>query len=77
MGSGTHLHMKKVIRKTIRRKRDGLDLAADVNAVIAVNHGEEGGSTSASSTQRITQNSRVSARTGPRKATDEQTDKEA
>jgi hypothetical protein len=31
--------MRRVIRKSIRRKEDGLDLALDVNADIAINVG--------------------------------------
>jgi hypothetical protein len=31
--------MRKVIRRHIRRRADGVDLAVDVNAVIAVNRG--------------------------------------
>jgi hypothetical protein len=33
--------MRRVIQKRIREQRDGLDLAADINAVIAVNTGHE------------------------------------
>jgi hypothetical protein len=32
--------MRKVIRRQIRRRADGVDLAVDVNAVIAVNRGD-------------------------------------
>jgi hypothetical protein len=32
--------MRRVIRRHIRRRSDGIDLAVDLNAVIAVNHGE-------------------------------------
>ena len=60
--------MKKVVRRTIRRKTGGIDLAADVNAVIAVNEGDGSGSAEASSSQRIVQRSRVSAQPGPRTA---------
>jgi hypothetical protein len=31
--------MRRVIRRHIRRRADGLDLAMDVNAVIAINSG--------------------------------------
>jgi hypothetical protein len=31
--------MRKVIRRQIAHRGEGLDLAADVNAVIAINHG--------------------------------------
>jgi hypothetical protein len=43
--------MRKLIRRNIRRRTEGLDLAADVNAVIAVNRGEEGAQTGAQSVQ--------------------------
>ena len=33
--------MRKAIRKRIRRQEDGISLAADVDAVIAVNRGSE------------------------------------
>jgi hypothetical protein len=33
--------MRKVIKERIRRRARGLDLAADINAVIAVNDGRE------------------------------------
>jgi hypothetical protein len=32
--------MRKVIRRQIRRRADGVDLAADINAVIAINRGD-------------------------------------
>ena len=53
--------MRKVIRRQIRRRADGVDLAADVNAVIAVNRGD-GKSESVQSTS-IVQDAR--ARAGP------------
>jgi hypothetical protein len=33
--------MRKVIRKRIRRSEDGLNIAADVDAAIAINTGED------------------------------------
>jgi hypothetical protein len=44
--------MRKVIRRHIRRRTEGMDLAADVNAVVAVNRGDEGTRTEAQSVQR-------------------------
>ena len=32
--------MRRVIRRHIRHRSEGLDLAVDLNAVIAVNHGD-------------------------------------
>ena len=42
--------MRRVIRRHVRRRAEGLDLAVDVNAVIAVNSGE-GAKTEAESVQ--------------------------
>lgn len=64
--------MKKVVRRTVRRKQDGIDLVADVNAVIAVNSGEEGASQGDKSTQRVTHRSRSTARTAEDKGTDKE-----
>lgn len=35
--------MHKVIRKRIRHHRDGVNVAADIDAVIAINTGEDAG----------------------------------
>jgi hypothetical protein len=43
--------MRRVIRRHIRRRPEGLDLAVDVNAVIAVNRGDDGAQTDAQSVQ--------------------------
>lgn len=64
--------MRKVVRRKIRQNQDGIDLVADVNAVIAVNSGEEGGSERASSVQRVTQKSRSTARTAKTKGKDKE-----
>lgn len=45
--------MRRVISKRIRRTGDGLDLAADINVVIAT--GESGTTTVASSSSRVQQ----------------------
>ena len=39
--------MRRVIRKRVRRREDGLDLAVDVNADIAINVGRSHQSTAA------------------------------
>jgi hypothetical protein len=64
--------MKKVVRKTVRRKQDGIDLVADVNAVIAVNSGDEAGPQGVKSTQHVTHRSRSTARTAQEKGTDKE-----
>lgn len=48
--------MRKVIRKQIRRTDGGINIAADVNAVIATGEGEKT-HTSVSSKQRVVQRS--------------------
>ncbi len=40
---GTALVMHKVIRKRIRHDRDGVNIAADIDAVIAINTGQDAG----------------------------------
>ena len=39
--AGNRNKMRKVIRKRIRRSEDGLNIAADVDATIAINTGED------------------------------------
>jgi hypothetical protein len=34
--------MRRVIRRHVRRRTGGIDLAVDVNAVVSVNHGTTG-----------------------------------
>ena len=34
--------MRRVIRRHVRRRAGGVDLAVDVNAVVSVNHGTSG-----------------------------------
>jgi len=43
--------MRRVIRRHIRRRAEGLDVAVDVNAVIAVNRGDDEAQTEAQSVQ--------------------------
>jgi hypothetical protein len=57
--------MRKVIRRHIRRRTDGLDLAADVNAVIAVNQGDS--RTEAVQSTSVTQDAAARAQSGGRK----------
>jgi hypothetical protein len=52
--------MRKVIRRHIRQRSEGIDFAADVNAVIAVNSGTSG--TQAAQSTSIVQG--ASARAG-------------
>ncbi len=50
--------MRKVIRKRVRRREDGIDIAADVDAVIAINHGRgQVSETHVSSHHRVVQQS--------------------
>jgi hypothetical protein len=49
------VNSKKVIRKRIRRDEPGLQVDADVNAVVAANVNEPGSRTKVSSRQRIVQ----------------------
>jgi hypothetical protein len=49
------MKIRKLIHRTIRHSRDGIDVAGDVNAVISANVGENRTTTRASSTQRIVQ----------------------
>lgn len=42
-GPGSAIVMHKVIRKRIRHDRDGVNIAADIDAVIAINSGEDAG----------------------------------
>jgi hypothetical protein len=48
--------MRRVIRRRVRRRSGGIDLAVDVNAVVSVNHGPSGAQSvqSASVTQEDT-----------------------
>jgi hypothetical protein len=51
--------MRKVFNKRIRRRSGGVDLAADINGVIAVNTGEgEQETVSSNSRTRVVQRSR-------------------
>ena len=50
--------MRKVIRKRVRRREDGVDVAADIDAVIAVNQGRgQTSETHVSSHHRVVQES--------------------
>jgi hypothetical protein len=49
------VNIRKVINKRIRRTGGGVDVAGDINAVIAANVGERGAHNRVSSSQRIVQ----------------------
>ncbi|HYH27437.1 MAG TPA: hypothetical protein VEA19_01530 [Actinomycetota bacterium] len=51
------MEFRRVIRKRIHRDEEGVQVDGDVNAVISVNVGDDGSSTSTSSHQRIVQRS--------------------
>jgi hypothetical protein len=51
------MRFAEVIKRRIRKRSDGVDLVGDVNAAVAANVGERGGTTHASSSQRIVQRS--------------------
>lgn len=53
VASGKGSSVRKIVQRRIRRQRDGVDVAADVNAVVATNTGGGGGRTTASSRQRV------------------------
>jgi len=50
-----------MIQRRIRRSSAGVDLVADVNAVVAANVDERGGTTTSSSHQTVVHNSRAEA----------------
>ncbi|MBA2462006.1 MAG: hypothetical protein H0V45_09620 [Actinobacteria bacterium] len=52
------MNIAKVIRERIRRNMEGVDVEADVNAVVAANVGERGQTTSVSSTSTASAGSR-------------------
>jgi hypothetical protein len=56
------MNIRKIIERRIRHRTEGVDLAADVNAVIAANVGEPGAVTTASNRQRVVHRSRSRAR---------------
>jgi len=58
------MQIRKLINKRIRHSDGGIDVAADVNAVISANVGERGATTHASSTQHVVQRSGRSATSG-------------
>lgn len=49
------MNVRKIIRRRIRQRSDGIDLAGDVNAVVAANVNERGGATHVSSKQTVVQ----------------------
>ena len=58
------MNVRKIIERRLRHRTDGVDLNADVNAVIAANVGERGSVTAASNKQRVVYRSRTQARAG-------------
>ena len=58
------MNLRKVIDARIRRRARGVDIAGDVNAVIAANVNESGGSTSVSSKQTVVQRGSNAAKSG-------------
>ena len=61
------MDFRKLIQKRFRRQEDGVQIAADVNAVVSGNVGERGTSSHVSSKQT----SRVVQRSGRRESRDE------
>jgi len=61
------MKVQKVIRRRIRRQDKGMQLAADINAVVAANVGDPGSRTNvrSRSRQRIVQRSGQEPRTDP------------
>jgi hypothetical protein len=51
------MRFAEVIKRRIHKRGHGVDLVGDVNAAVAANVGERGGTTHVSSSQRITQRS--------------------
>jgi hypothetical protein len=49
------MKFKRVINKQINEKKDGVNVAGGINAVVSGNVGESGSKTSVSSRQRIVQ----------------------
>jgi hypothetical protein len=49
--AGNAVQVKRLIRRHIRKSGSGIDLAADVNAVVSVNVNERGTTTSTTSTE--------------------------
>ena len=51
------MNVRKVIRRRIRQRERGLDVVADVNAVVSANVNQPGSGSSVRSRQRIVQRS--------------------
>jgi hypothetical protein len=66
------VRLHRIIRKRFDRFREGVDVSADVNAVIAANVGEPGATTHVSSSSRVSS----SAGGKDRPAPDERADQE-
>ena len=55
LGNRETVNIRKVIQRRLRHRGEGVDVVGDVNAVIAANLNERGGSSSVSSRQRVVQ----------------------
>ena len=53
------MNFAKIVRRRIRERADGVDLAGDVNAVVATNVGRDGSATHVSSHQRVESSSKT------------------
>ena len=51
--AGYDSNMRKIVQKRIRRSGKGVNVVADVNAVVAASTGESGGATAATKRQSI------------------------
>jgi hypothetical protein len=53
------VNFAKILRRRIRERADGVDLAGDVNAVVATNVGRDSSVTHVSSHQRVESSSKT------------------
>ena len=60
------MQFERIIRKSLRRKSGGVDIAADVNAVISANVGEGSSHVKASSRQSATSGERAGKQDRPK-----------
>jgi hypothetical protein len=57
------VNFAKIVRRRIRERADGVDIAGDVNAVVASNIGRDSSVTHVSSQQRVQTGSKTPPRT--------------
>ena len=62
--------MRKVIRRHIRRRANGVDLDVDLNAVLAVNRGSSQASSVQSTTVTQSSSARADSRSGEQRSGD-------